>query len=129
MAFQGYSYPGLTVIGAVSPSVQELAKVFNTSALMAMQEPVPEDLAWAEVALPESHRPHQPALQQLPPELRAVQPRQLRAVSLGHGDAPCAEPSARDSRPPGDRHPRAEPHGGALPSGGARDLLAPDRDR
>lgn len=48
--FQGYNYPGLTVLGAVSPSVQELAKVFNTSALMAMQEPVAEDLAWAEIA-------------------------------------------------------------------------------
>jgi hypothetical protein len=51
MAFQGYPiFPGLRVIGAVSPSVQELAVTFNTASLAALQEPVAEDMMWADVA-------------------------------------------------------------------------------
>ena len=51
MAFSGYNiFPGLTVIGAVSPSVQELAVTFNMEAVNALQMPVEEDLAWSEMA-------------------------------------------------------------------------------
>lgn len=51
MAFSGYNiFPGLTVIGVVSPSVQELAVTFNMEAVNALQMPVEEDLAWSEMA-------------------------------------------------------------------------------
>lgn len=51
MAFSGYNiFPGLTVIGAVSPSVQELALTFNMEAVNALQMPVDEDLAWSDMA-------------------------------------------------------------------------------
>lgn len=50
MAFSGYSiFPGLTTIGVVSPSVQELAITFNLEAINALQMPVDEDLAWADM--------------------------------------------------------------------------------
>ena len=51
MAFTGYNiFPGLTTIGVVSPSVQELAVSFNLEAINALQQPVDEDLAWADIA-------------------------------------------------------------------------------
>lgn len=51
MAFTGYQiFPGLTTIGVVSPSVQELAVTFNLEAINALQQPVDEDLAWSDMA-------------------------------------------------------------------------------
>lgn len=51
MAFTGYQiFPGLTTIGVVSPSVQELAVSFNLEAINALQMPVDEDMAWADMA-------------------------------------------------------------------------------
>lgn len=51
MSFTGYNiFPGLTTIGVVSPSVQELAVTFNLEAINALQMPVDEDLAWADMA-------------------------------------------------------------------------------
>lgn len=50
-AFTGYDlFPGLTTVGVVSPSVRELAVTFNLEAINALQQPVDEDLAWADLA-------------------------------------------------------------------------------
>lgn len=50
MAFSGYDiFPGLTTIGVVSAAVQELAVTFNMEAINALQMPVDEDLAWADI--------------------------------------------------------------------------------
>jgi hypothetical protein len=51
MAFTGNPiFPGFTTIGVVSPSIVELAVTFNLEALQALQKPVEEDLAWADIA-------------------------------------------------------------------------------
>lgn len=51
MAFSGYKiFPGLATIGVVSPAVQELAIAFNLAAINALNMPVEEDLAWADLA-------------------------------------------------------------------------------
>ena len=50
MAFTGYQiFPGLTTIGVVSPSVQELAVTFDLEAINALAMPSEEDVAWAEI--------------------------------------------------------------------------------
>lgn len=47
MAFTGYDiFPGLTVLGAVSPAVQELALNFNMEALQALQQPARAKIGW-----------------------------------------------------------------------------------
>lgn len=49
--FQGYDiFPGLKTVGLVNASVKELAVAFNLECLAALQEPVDDDLMWAEIA-------------------------------------------------------------------------------
>lgn len=43
-------FPGLTVIGVVSPAILELATSFNLEAINAVQSPPEDDLAWADIA-------------------------------------------------------------------------------
>ncbi len=49
--FAGYDIvPGLKTVGIVNASVRELAVAFNLECLSAAQEPVDDDLMWAEIA-------------------------------------------------------------------------------
>jgi hypothetical protein len=51
MTFTGYSiFPGFNEIGVINPAVRELAVVFNTAGLQALQGPTDDDLKWSEVA-------------------------------------------------------------------------------
>lgn len=50
MSFSGYNiFPGLTTIGVVNPSVQELAVNFNLAALNALQTVPDDSLKWTEM--------------------------------------------------------------------------------
>lgn len=49
--FQGYDiFPGLQTKGIINESVRELVVAFNTACLAALQEPVDDDMMWAEIA-------------------------------------------------------------------------------
>lgn len=50
-AFSGYDiFPGLQTVGIVNASIRELAVAFNLECLSALQEPMEDDLKWAEIA-------------------------------------------------------------------------------
>lgn len=49
--FQGYDiFPGLQTIGIVNASIRELAVEFNLECIEALQQPVDDDIRWADIA-------------------------------------------------------------------------------